>query len=255
TSADLSEVSCLIGQLTSDNSATMGAMRRWAVIGAGILGAAVARELLLREPDARVTVLEKESGPALHQTGRNSGVVHAGLYYPPGSAKARLVRAGIEALRAFCAEHGLPYQECGQVLVALTEQDRQRMIAIFDRAKANGVPGVRLVDADGLREIEPHAAGIAGLHSPATAITDYAAITRALLSEAIAAGAEVRYDSPVAGFTETGGEVRLDHDLGGYDRVISCTGLQADRLARLAGDDEFPVIVPFRGEFAALRPE
>ncbi len=130
---------------------------RVAVIGAGILGAAVARELLLRDPAARVTVIEKEAEPALHQTGRNSGVVHAGLYYPPGSAKARLVRSGIDLLRTFCADRDLPYQECGKVLVALTEQDRERMTAIFDRARANGVPGVRLVDADGLREIEPHA--------------------------------------------------------------------------------------------------
>jgi L-2-hydroxyglutarate oxidase LhgO len=148
--------------------------------------------LLLRDPATRVTVIEKEAEPALHQTGRNSGVVHAGLYYPPGSAKARLVRSGIALLQAFCADHGLPYQEVGKVLVALTDQDRERMAAIFERARANGVPGVRLVDADGLRELEPHAAGIAGLHSPSTAITDYGAITRALLGEVTDAGGELR---------------------------------------------------------------
>lgn len=239
-----------------------GGRTRVAVIGAGILGAAVAREVLLRDAGARVTVIEKESEPALHQTGRNSGVVHAGLYYPPGSAKARLVRSGIDQLRGFCAERGLAYVECGKVLVALTEQDRVRMTAIFDRARANGVPGVQLVDADGLREIEPHAAGIAALHSPTTAITDYGAITRALLEEVSAAGGELRTGLAVTGFAEVGGEVRLScvgaaglEQLGGFDRVISCAGLQADRLARLAGDDEFPVIVPFRGEFAVLRDD
>ncbi len=235
---------------------------RVAVIGAGILGAAVARELLLRDPAARVTVIEKEHEPALHQTGRNSGVVHAGLYYAPGSAKARLVRSGIEQLQKFCADRGLPYQECGKVLVALNEQDRVRITAIFDRSRANGVPGVRLVDADGLREIEPHTTGIAALHSPTTAITDYGAITRALLDDVATAGGELRTGFAVTGFAESGTEVRLScsgadgpEELGGFDRVISCAGLQADRLARLAGDDEFPVIVPFRGEFAVLRED
>lgn len=230
---------------------------RVAVIGAGIIGAAVARELLLRDPATRVTVIEKEPEPALHQTGRNSGVVHAGLYYPPGSAKARLVRSGIALLRAFCDDHGLPYREVGKVLVALTDQDRERMAAIFERARANGVPGVRLVDADGLRELEPHAAGIAGLHSPSTAITDYGAITRALLGEVTDAGGELRTGIAVTGFTEVGGEVRVfgSEELGGYHRVINCAGLQADRLARLAGDQEYPVIVPFRGEFAVLRAD
>lgn len=230
---------------------------RVAVIGAGIIGAAVARELLLRDPATRVTVIEKEAEPALHQTGRNSGVVHAGLYYPPGSAKARLVRSGIALLQAFCADHGLPYLEVGKVLVALTDQDRERMAAIFERARANGVPGVRLVDADGLRELEPHAAGIAGLHSPSTAITDYGAITRAMLGEVTDAGGELRTGIAVTGFTEVGEEVRVfgGEELGGYHRVINCAGLQADRLARLAGDQEYPVIVPFRGEFAVLRAD
>ncbi|GAB3763431.1 L-2-hydroxyglutarate oxidase [Microlunatus parietis] len=227
------------------------------MIGAGIIGAAVARELLLRDPATRVTVIEKEAEPALHQTGRNSGVVHAGLYYLPGSAKARLVRSGIALLRAFCDDHGLPYQEVGKVLVALTDQDRERMAAIFERARANGVPGVRLVDADGLRELEPHAAGIAGLHSPSTAITDYGAITRALLGDVTDAGGELRTGVAVTAFTEAGDEVRVfgGEELGGYHRVINCAGLQADRLARLAGDQEYPVIVPFRGEFAALRAD
>ncbi|NYE74497.1 L-2-hydroxyglutarate oxidase [Microlunatus parietis] len=231
--------------------------KRVAVIGAGIIGAAVARELLLRDPATRVTVIEKEAEPALHQTGRNSGVVHAGLYYLPGSAKARLVRSGIALLRAFCDDHGLPYQEVGKVLVALTDQDRERMAAIFERARANGVPGVRLVDADGLRELEPHAAGIAGLHSPSTAITDYGAITRALLGDVTDAGGELRTGVAVTAFTEAGDEVRVfgGEELGGYHRVINCAGLQADRLARLAGDQEYPVIVPFRGEFAALRAD
>lgn len=266
----------------------MNARRRHAVIGAGIIGVAVARALLRADTSARVTVLEKEDQPGLHQTGRNSGVVHAGLYYTPGSAKARFARRGVALLRDYCHQHGLLFDECGKVLVALDERDRHRMADIEQRARANGVPGVRWLDPDELHEIEPHVRGVAGLHSPTTAIVDFAGVTRTMLDEAVAAGAQVQTGIQVTGFRQDGqgGEVRVygdasgspqdrdedldavNHvgadvgtyhhvgaDLGAFDHVIICAGLHADRLARLAGDDEYPRIVPFRGEFAMLRPE
>jgi L-2-hydroxyglutarate oxidase len=231
---------------------------RYAVVGGGIIGAAVSRRLLQLEPDAQVTLLEKEDRLAAHQTGRNSGVVHAGLYYPPGSLKATLCRRGVGLLRDFCREKSLTYDECGKVLVALDAEEQSRLGGIADRARANGVPGVRHLDRSQLREIEPHVSGVAGLHSPSTAIVDYAAVTRCLAADAEAAGATVRTGWAVADVSSTGREVVLTGPAGeelAFDRVILCAGLQADRLAALAGDAEAPRIVPFRGEYFALRPE
>ncbi|MGY2082259.1 L-2-hydroxyglutarate oxidase [Blastococcus sp. SYSU DS0539] len=235
---------------------------RFAVVGGGIIGTAVARRILELRPDAQVTLLEKEERLAAHQTGRNSGVVHAGLYYEPGSLKALLCRRGVGLLKEFCAEKGLGYQEVGKVLVALDAAEQHRLDAIADRARANGVPGIRIIDRAELQELEPHVTGIAGLHSPTTAIVDYAGITRALAADAEARGATVR-----TGFTVTG----LQHTSGGpseevvvrggsgeeivVDQVVLCAGLQVDRLAALAGDVDAPRIVPFRGEYFALVPE
>jgi hypothetical protein len=162
------------------------------VVGGGILGVAAARQVQRDRPGAQVTVLEKEPGLARHQTGRNSGVVHAGLYYAPGSLKARLCRRGAGLLRAFCAEHGLAYVACGKVVVATRAAELPRLEALAERAAANGVGGLRSLDGDGLRAVEPHARGVAALHSPETAITDFAAVTRALGREVEAAGGGVR---------------------------------------------------------------
>ena len=233
-------------------------VQRYAVVGGGIIGTAVARRLLARAPDAVVTVLEKEDRLAAHQTGRNSGVVHAGLYYEPGSLKATLCRRGVSLLREFCAEKGLPYEEIGKVLVALDGAEEERLGAIAERARANGVPGVRVIDRAELHELEPHVAGIAALHSPTTAIVDYVAVTEQLAEEARKAGATVRTGFEVAGLQSTGGEVVITSTTGeevAVDRVVLCSGLQVDRLARLAGDDDAPRIVPFRGEYYALRPD
>ena len=233
-------------------------VQRYAVVGGGIIGTAVARRLLAQRPDAEVTVLEKEDRLAAHQTGRNSGVVHAGLYYEPGSLKATLCRRGVALLREFCAEHGLPYDEVGKVLVALDGAEEQRLGAIAERARANGVPGVRVIDRGELRELEPHVAGIAALHSPTTAIVDYVAVTERLAADARAAGADIRTGFEVAGLRSAGGGVVVTSTAGeevAVDRVVLCAGLQVDRLARLAGDDDAPRIVPFRGEYYALRPE
>jgi L-2-hydroxyglutarate oxidase LhgO len=222
------------------------------VVGAGIVGLAIGRALAAR--GAEVTVFEKEPDLALHQTGRNSGVVHAGVYYPPGSLKATLCRRGVGLLKDFCAEHDLPYQEIGKVVVARDEVERGRLDEIERRARANGVPGLRRLDAAGLREIEPHAVGVAALHSPTTAIVDYRAVSRALAGEITAAGGSVLFGAPVTairdGVLTAGG---AEHKL---DQVVICAGLQSDRVARLAGDTADPRIVPFRGEYYRLtRPD
>lgn len=232
--------------------------RRVAVVGGGILGAAVARRLQQVDPGLAVTILEKEQGLAQHQTGRNSGVVHAGLYYAPGSLKAQLCRRGVSLLQEFCEANDLAYDECGKVLVALDEVERERLTAIMERAVANGVPDVRLIDAAELRDIEPHVRGVAGLHSPHTAIVDYPGVTRALADQVVTHGGGVRTGYEVASIREAGAEVILDATAGHedpFDLVIVCAGLQADRVAALAGDDADPRIVPFRGEYYLLRED
>ena len=234
---------------------------RFAVVGGGIVGAAVARRLLQVQPDAHVTVLEKEPILAGHQTGRNSGVVHAGLYYTPGSLKARLCRQGVDMLKEYCEEKGLPYDECGKVLVARNPVEEGRLGDIMDRAVANGVPGVRLINKDELLDLEPHVKGTSGLHSPHTAIVDYGAITRSLAKDVEAAGGTVHTNFEVTALTERAGQTVVTGKHHGaetsdaYDTVIVCAGLQADRVAKLAGDDDDPKIVPFRGEYYLLRPE
>ncbi len=224
------------------------------VVGGGIIGAAVAARLQEVDPDSSVTVWEKESAVATHQTGRNSGVVHAGLYYEPGSLKAQLCRRGVGLLKAFCAEHAIAYDERGKVLVALDAADESRLGAIEERAKANGVPGVRRIDATELRELEPHVSGIAGLHSPTTAIVDFAAVTRALAAQVTSRGGTVRLGVECTSLREERGGV-VANDAETFDRVVLCGGLQSDRLAVLAGDEPEPRIVPFRGDYYLLRPE
>ena len=235
--------------------------RRVGVIGGGILGAAIAREFLQRQPDADVTVIEKEDRLASHQTGRNSGVVHAGLYYQPGSAKALLCRRGVSLLEAFCEEHGIRRVACGKVLVALDEVERGRLDDIEARAQANGVPGVRIIGGAELREIEPHVGGVAALHSPSTSIVNFTEVTQALAADAVAAGAKIHLGHEVVGIRLAGSEVVVDvrtaagTEQAAFDQVIACGGLQSDRLAEMAGDGPDPVIMPFRGEYYALKPE
>jgi L-2-hydroxyglutarate oxidase LhgO len=235
--------------------------QRMAVIGGGIVGAAVAREILVRRPDAEVTVFDKEDRLASHQTGRNSGVVHAGLYYQPGSQKALLCRRGVSLLEDYCAEHGIRRIACGKVLVALDEVERARLSDIEDRARANGVPGIRIIGPEELRELEPHVRGVAALHSPSTSIVDFAEVTQALAADAVAAGAKILLGHEVTGMHVQGSEVVLTTrtaggtDRSAFDQVVACGGLQSDRLAEMAGDGPDPVIMPFRGEYYALKPE
>lgn len=235
---------------------------RCAVVGGGIVGIAVARELASRLPHAGITVFEKEDRLAAHQSGHNSGVVHAGLYYEPGSLKARLCRRGVELLRAFCSEHDIAYDECGKIVVAHDEAELARLNDIRDRAVANGVPGVELIDQGQLTEIEPAATGIAALHSPHTAIVDYAAVTKALAADLESACGKIRCGHEVRTARRLDDAVRLqiacaqgEYETEAFDLVVACAGLQSDRLASATGDAKDPRIVPFFGDYFLLRPD
>ncbi|MFG3441902.1 L-2-hydroxyglutarate oxidase [Nonomuraea sp. NPDC047897] len=223
------------------------------VVGAGIVGLAVARELAMAR-GAEVTVLDKEQQVAAHQTGHNSGVVHAGLYYPPGSLKARLCREGVALLKDYCARHALPYDEVGKLVVASTRAEWPLLRALAERARANGVPGVAELDALGLREVEPHAVGVAAVHSPHTAITDFAAVARRLALDVTELGGSVRLAHPVRAVRETasGVEVLAAGRRLAFDRLVVCAGLGTDAVAAMAGRRGDVRIVPFRGEYYAL---
>ncbi|QUX30854.1 L-2-hydroxyglutarate oxidase [Nocardiopsis akebiae] len=232
------------------------------VIGAGIVGLALARRLTLHRPGTRVTVLEKEDRVAAHQTGHNSGVVHAGLYYRPGSLKATLCRRGVGLLKDYCAEHGLPYHEVGKVLVAADAGDEARLDDVERRARENGVPGVTRLGPEGLREIEPHAAGVAALHSPTTAVTDFVAVAEQFADDVRRSGGRVLLNTPVLdlrqehdGVRVLTGDPRGERLVHRFDRLVVCGGLHGDRLARMAGAAEDPRVVPFRGQYHELAPE
>ncbi|HWE54886.1 MAG TPA: L-2-hydroxyglutarate oxidase [Acidimicrobiales bacterium] len=219
---------------------------RYVVVGGGIVGLATARELVGRGHP--VTVVEKEPEVGRHQTGHNSGVVHAGLYYPPGSLKATLCTRGRARLQEFCAVKGLPFIECGKVVVARHDGELPALDAIEARARSNGVPGLRRLDAGQLAEIEPHACGVAALHSPHTAITDFGAVARALADDL-----DVRTGFAVTGLATRGAEVVVTGATGealSADRAIVCAGLQSDVLGAAGG----PAIIPFRGEYWRLVP-
>lgn len=228
----------------------------FAVVGAGIIGAAVARELTLRFPGSSVTVFEKEAEVAAHQTGHNSGVVHAGLYYEPGGLKARLCRRGVTLLQQFCTEHDLPYEECGKIVVALDEVEEQRLRDIYARATANGVPGVKLLDPTEIREVEPNAVGRAALHSPHTAIIDYAKVTRALIDQVLTVGGALSLNTEVHRVTNTASGVTVHTHRGqqSFNLAVICSGLQSDRLSKASGGGNDPSIVPFFGQYFVLEP-
>jgi (S)-2-hydroxyglutarate dehydrogenase len=221
------------------------------VVGGGILGVAVARALAGRHPSARVVVLEKEDRLAVHQTGRNSGVVHAGIYYRPGSLKARLCARGRSLLEEYAAERGLPYQRCGKLVVAVDPGELGRLDALERTARRNGVPGLRRLEGPEIQGVEPHAAGLVALHSPATAITDYAAVTRAYADDVVASGGEILLSTTVTGIRRRAGgiDVRTSRGTRRVDRLVVCAGLESDRVSRLADGADGPRIVPFRGEY------
>ena len=224
------------------------------VVGGGIVGLAVARELTRRRPGTRVLVLEKEDRLAAHQTGHNSGVVHAGLYYKPGSLKAELCSRGRALVRDYCAEHGLPYDECGKLVVAVDRDELGRFDALEGTARRNGVPDLRRVDGSAIAEIEPHAVGVAALHSPHTAITDYVAIAERMGADVVEAGGRILLSAEVTAVRRTTGrlDVVCGDDVHRVDRLVVCGGLESDRLAEVVGAPATPRIVPFRGEYMVV---
>lgn len=229
---------------------------RVGVVGAGIVGMAIGRALA-RDRGAEVVVIEKETRVAAHQTGHNSGVVHAGIYYAPGSLKAELCARGRVLTREFCEEKHLPYREIGKLVVAVDEGEVAALDELERRSALNRVPDLRRLDATQMREVEPYAAGVAALHSPRTAAVDYAAITEAMAEDVRVAGGQVLLGQRVTGIRQEGGRVRVLTDCGEQvvDRLVVCAGLQSDEVARMAGGSPSPRILPFRGEYWSLAPE
>ncbi|OYX09488.1 MAG: hydroxyglutarate oxidase, partial [Rhizobiales bacterium 32-66-8] len=225
------------------------------VIGGGIVGLATARELLLRTPGAGVLLLEKEAALARHQTGHNSGVIHAGIYYAPGSFKAELCRRGAEATKAFCTDNQIPFEVCGKTLVATTEDECARMDALYSRALANNVPVERL-DAAELKRREPNITGLGALFVASTGIVDYRAICEAMGAQIRAAGGTLVLGAQVSAVRERAEDVEVVASGTAYRgrKLVACAGLQSDRLARLAGLAISHRIIPFRGEYFRLPP-
>jgi L-2-hydroxyglutarate oxidase len=228
-----------------------------AIIGGGIVGLATAMELLDRYPALKLVVLEKEHELAKHQTGRNSGVIHSGIYYAPGSLKAKACVAGKARLLRFCDEHGVSYELCGKVIVATHEEELPRLEQLYQRGLANGVPGLEMIGPERLREIEPYAVGIKALYSPTTGIVDYGQVAQAYAREVTSHGGEILLDHEVSSIEQRNGRHRLStpSDIIEARNVIGCAGLYADRVARLNGMLSTPQIVPFRGDYYVLQRE
>ena len=228
-----------------------------AVIGAGIVGLATARELARRHPHASIAVIDKETEIGRHQTGHNSGVIHAGIYYVPGSLKAKLCVSGARELYAYCDEHGIPVERCGKLIVALDASELPGLEELERRGRANGVPGLRRIGAGELRELEPAAAGVAALHSPATGIVDFGAVARALRADLEHAGGRVVLGSEVTALSPNGRALKIAHAGGELHagHALVCAGAWSDRLAVQAGASPEPRIVPFRGAYLRLAPE
>jgi L-2-hydroxyglutarate oxidase LhgO len=228
------------------------------VVGAGIVGLAAARELGRRRPGLRLVVIDKESRIGVHQTGHNSGVIHSGIYYAPGTLKAHLCVAGAREMYEYCDRHGIPTERCGKVIVATEESELGRLDALLERGLANGVPGLEMIGPDRLGEIEPHCAGLRALWSPGTGIVDYSQVAQRYALDVREAGGEVRTGCEVRGLRRATGSIGLETaggELIEARRVVTCGGLHADRLARLSGGAPAPAIVPFRGDYWQLRPQ
>ncbi len=225
---------------------------RYVIVGGGIVGLATAYRLMKDRPGADITVLEKENEVGLHQTGHNSGVIHAGVYYKPGSLKAQLCKAGSRSMVDFCAEHDIPVLVCGKLIVATDEAEIPRLRALHERSVANGLD-VKLLDGEGAREFEPHVSAVAAMHVASTGITDFAQVCRVLAGLLTEGGARVELGTRVTGIRAD--RVLTERGEIPVDVLVNCAGLHADRVARLAGVDPQVRIVPFRGEYYELRPE
>jgi len=227
-----------------------------AIVGAGIVGLAVGLQLLQKHPGLKVVVVEKEKQVAAHQTGHNSGVIHSGLYYKPGSLKARLCVEGRSAMVDFCREHGVPHDICGKIIVATDEGEIPGLLELLRRGRANGVAGLRELNADEIREIEPHASGIRGIHVPSTGITDFKAVCLKYAEIIRHNGGEVLTGCGVQGIARQADGVVLETSCGAIHSrfAVNCAGLQSDLIAKMAGASFGLQIVPFRGEYYELVP-
>ena len=226
------------------------------VIGGGIVGLSVAMQLTRRFPRMKLTVLEKEAGVGRHQTGHNSGVIHSGIYYKPGSIKARTCVEGAAAMVEFCQAHTLPLRVCGKVIVATSEAELPRLNHLLERGRANGVDGLRLLNRDQLREIEPHAEGLAALHVPGTGITDFTLVCEKYADITQAQGGTVCTSAQVIGIRKDGRDSVVETTAGAFPAgfVINCAGLFSDRVSQMAGERPPVRIIPFRGEYYDLVP-
>jgi (S)-2-hydroxyglutarate dehydrogenase len=237
------------------NHLDMSSRLHVAIVGAGIVGLATGRELLRRHPELRITVLEKENSVGLHQTGHNSGVIHSGVYYTPGSLKARLCVEGNRQIYAYCSAHAIPAEACGKVIVASSENQMAYLNTLYSRGVSNGVEGVRMIDAGELRRIEPHCLGLAALLVPTAGITNYRLIAQAFAEEIRAGGGQVCLNARVTDMSHKDGHVVIALGVGGNvqpDQVIVCSGLHSDAVARMSGGTREPAIVPFRGNYWRL---
>ena len=227
-----------------------------AIVGGGIVGLATARQLLQRKPRLTLAVVEKEAAVAWHQTGHNSGVLHAGLYYAPGSKKALLCREGKAALETYALERGIPFEQCGKLVVALDEGELPRLAALRSRAAANGVEGLEELGPERIRELEPHAAGIRALWSPKTGIIDYRRVAEAYADDVRSSGGAILTGRRVVGIEERSGERIVKTTQGEIAclNLVACAGLQSDRVADLTGHAGNERIVPFRGDYYTLKP-
>lgn len=235
----------------------MGAPQDLAIIGGGIVGLATAYKFQRLNPDARVRIYEKESAVAKHQSSHNSGVLHAGLHYKPGSLKAKLAVSGIRQMVTFCQRYRVDHEVCGKVVVAVTEEEVPRLKDLFERGQANGLTGLRWLDGVGIRALEPHAAGVAGIHVPEEGIADYPGVCAAMETEIKAEGGEVLIDHPVTGLDYSRGKWHIETPAGvdSVDFLINCAGLFSDRIYALTGRKRSTRIIPFRGEYFKLNEE
>jgi (S)-2-hydroxyglutarate dehydrogenase len=233
------------------------------IIGAGIVGLATALKITEAHPGAKLLIIEKESQVARHQTGHNSGVIHSGLYYRPGSVKAATCVAGRKALLEFCDRNGVPYEICGKIVVATSQNEVPRLEELHRRGVENGLQGVEVLGSERLKEFEPHAAGVKALHVPETGIIDYRKVAEAYAANIRASGGDIRLSHRLLGVLQRSGEIVLQTSAGDYRtrHVINCAGLQSDLLAKIMGaddhlgDQESHQIIPFRGEYYNLAPE
>ena len=224
------------------------------IVGGGIIGLATALQLTQQYPRCRIAVVEKERELALHQTGHNSGVIHSGIYYRPGSQKAQFCVTGVDSLIRFCQEMGIEYERCGKVIVATDQSELGRLEDLYERGTANGVQGLEMIEPERLREIEPHSTGIKALYAPGTGIVDYRAVSNAYADRIRASGGQILTGSEVVGITRSGGSITLETTLGRLESkyLINCAGLHSDVIARMMGIVLDVRIIPFRGEYYTL---